>query len=130
MNGSEKSVEKPKNLTKETPSADAATIKLDGKQRWAALYEEEKRMVRGRFDYKECPGGVMEFSYRKYKQDPLTKYSLKDGEVYTIPLYVARHLNKECSFPTYTFKNDEAGRPQTTVAERVHRTGFQSLDFL
>lgn len=122
------SVEKPKNLTKE-PTPDLSEKEL-GKARWKALYEEEKKIVRGRFDYKECPGGVMEFTYRKFKEEPLKNYSLKDGEVYEIPLYVARHLNKECNFPSHTFKNDEQGRPQTVIAERIHRTGFQSLDFL
>lgn len=125
----EKSVtDKPKNLTKDTTPL-SSSIKEDGKHRWNALYQEEKRIVRGRFKDLECPGGLKEFSFRKFKEDPLRNYSFKDGEVYEIPLYVARHLNNNCSYPTYTFKNDEAGRPQTTVSERIHRTAFQSLDF-
>ncbi len=123
--------EKTKNLTKETPVAsELASKKEEGRLRWKALYEEEKRIVRGKFIYHECPKGIMEFSYRKFKEDPLKNYSMKDGEIYEVPLYVARHLNKECNFPSYTFKNDESGRPQTTISERIHRTAFQSLDFL
>ena len=97
--------------------------------RWDALAEEESKMVRGKFIYHECPGGTMEFSFRKFKGEPLANYSLKDGETYTLPLSVARHLNNNCWFPTYTFKNDEAGRPTTSIGEKVHRTAFQSLDY-
>jgi hypothetical protein len=121
--------ERSKNLTKERVEL-PLSVKEEAKSRWSALYQEEKRLVRGKFKDLECPGGIKEFSFRKFKEDPLRNYSFKDGEVYEVPLYVARHLNSNCSYPTYTFKNDEAGRPQTTVSERVHRTSFQSLDFL
>lgn len=90
---------------------------------------EDARIVRGKFNYIECPGGILEFSFKKYKGDPIVKYSLKDGEVYSIPLMVAKHLNTNCAYPSYTFKNDEAGRPQTTVAEMIRRTSFQNLEF-
>lgn len=119
--------EKAKNLTKHEPIP--LSEKELGKKRWLELQEEEKKQVRGKFIYNECPGGIMELSFKKFKGEPIKKYSLKDGEVYTIPLSVARHLNNNCCFPSYTFKNDEQGRPQTTVSEKVHRTAFQGLEF-
>jgi len=123
------SLEKPKNLTKDQNSV-SLSIKEEAKLRWKALYDEEKRMVRGKFKDLECPGGIKEFTFRKFKEDPLRNYSFKDGEIYEVPLYVARHLNTQCSYPSHTFKNDEQGRPQTVISERIHRTSFQSLDFL
>lgn len=122
---------KAKNLTKDaTVTPVNFSEKELAKQRWHDLFQEEKKMVRGKFIDHECPGGSVDFSYRKYKETPLTNYSMKDGEIYEVPLYIARHLNNNCSFPTYVFKNDEAGRPVTTISERVHRYAFQSLDFL
>jgi hypothetical protein len=111
------------------PVEDTRSAKEIAQQKLRDVEQEEKRMVRGKFIYHECPGGIMEFSFRKYKSQPLERFSLKDGEVYTIPLSVARSLNNNNWYPTYTYKNDEAGRPVTSIGERVHRTAFQSLDF-
>lgn len=95
-----------------------------------AQRDKEREMVRGKFIFHEVPGGQMEFVFKKYKQDPLEKFSFIDGEIYTIPLGVARHLNNNCSYPSYTFRQDEQGRPKTTVAERIRRCSFQSLEFV
>jgi hypothetical protein len=94
--------------------------------------EKDAQKVRGKFIFHECPGGQMDFVYRKYKSEPLTKYSLKDGEVVTIPLGVARHLNapEHCSYPNYSYKNDEQGRPVVQITQRIRRCSFQSLEFM
>ncbi len=90
---------------------------------------KDREMVRGIFRYHELPKGQMEFMYKAYKKDPLEKFSFVDGEIYTVPRGVAVHLNKNLNYPTYNYKNDEQGRPQVSIAERVHRTCFQSLEF-
>lgn len=91
--------------------------------------DDDRKMVKGRFMFHECPKGEMSFTFRKHKGDPVENYVMKDGEIYTVPLGVAKHLNTNCWYPTYTFKNDEAGRPVTTLSERVRRCSFQSLEF-
>ena len=95
-----------------------------------AAAEKDRQMVRGKFIFHEIPGGQLDFSFRKYKQDALQNFSLKDGEIYTIPLGVAKHLNTNCAYPSYTYKNDENGRPVVQVAEKIRRCSFQSLEFL
>jgi len=95
-----------------------------------AQRNKEREMVRGIFRFHEVPGGHMEFVFKKYKQDPLEKFSMRDGEAYTIPLGVARHLNTNCSYPTYNYRQDEAGRPIVSIAEKVRRCSFQSLEFV
>lgn len=95
-----------------------------------ALRDKERQPVRGKFIFHEVPGGRMEFVFKKFKGDPLEKFSLNDGEIYTIPLGVARHLNTNCSYPSYTFKQDDQGRPVTTISERIRRCSFQSLEFI
>lgn len=92
--------------------------------------QKDAQLVRGKFIFHECPGGMMEFVYRKYKGDSLTPYRLGDGEIATIPLGVAKHLNTECSYPSYSYKNDEQGRPVTSITQRIRRCSFQSLEFI
>ena len=98
----------------------------DLKRQW----ERDKEMVRGIFRYHECPRGVLAFPFLKYKWDEMTTYNLKDGEVYELPRMVAVHLNTNCSYPTYNYKNNVHGQPEVTVSERVRRTSFQSLEFV
>jgi hypothetical protein len=95
-----------------------------------ADHEKDSVMVRGKFIFHEVPGGSLGFVFRKYKWDPIEKYEMRDGEVYSVPLKVAKHLNTACAYPTYTFKNDEQGRPVTTIGEKVRRCSFQSLEFV
>jgi hypothetical protein len=92
--------------------------------------KKDREQVRGIFRFHEVPGGQMEFVFKKYKGDPLEKFTLVDGEVYTIPLGVAKHLNMNCWYPSYNYKNDEAGRPTMSVAEKIRRCSFQSLEFI
>ncbi len=91
----------------------------------------DRELVRGIFRYHETPNGEVGFAYRAYKADPLETYVLKDGETYTIPMGVAKHLNMvgRCDYPTYAYKNDESGRPVMSLNQRVRRMSFQNLDF-
>lgn len=95
---------------------------------------EERKIVRGIFRFHEVPGGQMEFMYRKYKGDPLEKFSMKDGEVYEVPLGVARHLNTNCWYPLYGHNDkaqqEVAGSAALSVKEKIRRCSFQSLDFV
>ena len=92
--------------------------------------DKDKEKVKGIFRFHEVPGGQMEFVFKKYKDDPIERDSMKDGETYTVPLAVAKHLNTNCWYPSYDYKNDEQGRPVTTMAEKIRRCSFQSLEFV
>lgn len=92
--------------------------------------DKDKQPVRGKFIYHELPGGKLEFVYKKYYGEPVQIHRLTDGEVYTIPLGVYKHLNTECAVPAYDFKPDENGRPVTKMVQRIRRCSFQSLEFL
>lgn len=98
---------------------------------------KENETVTGRFIYHELPGGCLEFVYRKYKGDPVDKYSLIDGGVYSIPIGVARHLNSNCAYPQYEYIKGEHGITEVKtfgqnmtmkVTSWVRRCSFQSLD--
>lgn len=92
--------------------------------------KKDREPVRGIFRFHEVPGGQIEFNFKKYKGDPLEKFLMVDGYSYTVPLGVAKHLNTNCWYPSYNYKNDEAGRPTVSIAERIRRCSFQSLEFI
>jgi len=92
--------------------------------------DKDRQMVRGKFIFHEVPGGMMEFPFRVYKGDQIETYRFNDGEIYTIPLGVYKHLNTNCWYPSYDYKNDIQGRPVVSIAQKIRRCSFQSLEFL
>jgi len=94
------------------------------------MRDKDREPVKGIFRYHECPGGCMEFVYKAYREDDVEKYSLVDGQMYTIPLGVAKHLNKNCWFPVHAYAMDDSGKPTMKVGQRVRRCSFQSLEFV
>lgn len=92
--------------------------------------KKDAEMVRGMFKFYEVPGGSMSFSFRKYKEDPIKRYDMVDGQVYTIPRAVAKHLNNGCWYPEYDHIKGEDARTMYAIKNKVHRCGFQSLEFM
>lgn len=93
------------------------------------LRDRDRELVKGIFRFHEVPGGTMMFSIRLWKEDQVENFTLKDGDVYTIPLGVARHLNKNCWYPVHAFAKDDNGHQIQKISEKVRRCSFQSLEF-
>lgn len=92
---------------------------------------KDAEIVRGIFRFYEIPGGTLEFTYGPiYKGDEQQNYKLTDGMVYSLPLGVARHLNKNCWYPVHKQLLDESGKPSIRIGQKVRRCGFQSLEFV
>lgn len=94
------------------------------------LRDKDRKMVRGKFIFHEVPNGRLSFSFRKWKEDPVERFDLDDGQVYTIPLGVARHLNTECKYPIHGFTMDENQKPKISVNQWIRRCSFQSMEFM
>lgn len=104
--------------------------------------DKDREPVKGLFHYYEAPGQTLSFVYKAYKEDPVETYHLTDGQSYTLPLGVAKHLNKSGWYPEYGFSSAEAGGATGTrtayspdgktmvVARKIRRYGFQSLEFV
>ena len=95
--------------------------------RW--LRDRDREMVKGMFKFYEVPGGSMDFVYKAYKEDQVERYDMVDGEIYTIPLGVARHLNTSGWYPIHAYTMDERGVPSMKIGQKKRRYGFQSLEF-
>lgn len=92
--------------------------------------DKDRQMIRGKFIYHEVPGGSMAFSFLKYPGDEVVDYSMVDGEIYTIPLMVYKHLNENLAYPVHAYAVDENGKSMVKVGHKVRRCSFQSLEFL
>jgi hypothetical protein len=92
--------------------------------------DKDRETVRGIFRFFEVPGGVMEFCYKAYKEDKVERYKMHDGQMYTIPLGVAKHLNKNMWYPIHAFKMTEDGVSSQFINQKVRRCSFQSLEFV
>lgn len=95
----------------------------------AYLREKHREPVKGVFRYYEVPQGVLRFVFHEFEGDPIQKYTLYDGHVYTLPLGVAKHLNKNCWYPVHEHERDEDDQVSMRIGQRIHRCGFQSLEF-
>lgn len=92
-------------------------------------WKKGKELVRGRFVNDETPGEMKGFAFRKFKQDPIKVYKLKDQGIYEIPLSVAQHLNEDGKLPIYGLEKDEEGNMVETVVGYKKRFHFESLEF-
>ena len=90
---------------------------------------KDHKMVKGIFRCYEPRGGNISFSFKKYAGDDLLEYSMKDGDIYTIPLMVAKHLNQNCWYPKHTHVLDSNGNASVDIGKKVNRCSFESLEF-
>jgi len=63
------------------------------------LREKHREPVKGVFRYYEVPQGVLRFVFHEFEGDPIQKYTLYDGQVYTLPLGVANISTKTAGIP-------------------------------
>lgn len=99
-------------------------VKLDNQRK------SDRQMVKGIFKNYECPGGVLQFSFKKYKEDPVENYTFYDNKIYTIPRAVAKHLENNCWYPEYEYIKGEDTQNIYGIKKKVKRFGFSSLEFM
>lgn len=76
---------------------------------------ETDKLVTGSFLHVEYPGQSKRIACKYYKGQEYFNKELMDGETYTIPLSVARHINERCMRDTHGSMLDAMGMPMKTV---------------
>ena len=110
--------------------------KEEAKKKLDRQKAKDAEKVKGVFRYYEMPGGALSFVYKAYKGENSQRYDLVDGQVYEIPLGVAKHLNNNGWYPVYEYIKGEAFMGGygvsggMRVASKKHRYGFSGLDFV
>ena len=113
------------------------------------MRDRDAEKVTGIFKNLENPAGnggrgAVLFSYKCYPGDDNEVYELLDGERYTLPRGVARHLNTNCFYREYQHMDGQRGadgirqgaadgRLQAAsmqMSRKVHRYAFHSLEFM
>ena len=120
-----------KKWQKEEASAKTATVTV-GSASDDPIYQmwkEESRLVKGIFRCREPDGGSVQFFFRKYKWDQTQEYTMRDGEVYEVPLAVARHLNANCNYPVHSHILGSDGKPTLDRNRVKSRMNFEGMEF-
>jgi len=76
-----------------------------------ALTPETDRKITGTFINVECPGQPAKISCRYHRWQEYFSQVFEDGQRYTIPLSVAKHINERCQKEEHTNLTDEKGQP-------------------
>jgi hypothetical protein len=101
----------------------------DKELKWEA--DKDLEMVKGIFKNHENPGETMRFWYRGHKGHEIEKYELRDGVECTVPLCVARHLNKDCWYAVDQYALDPITKlPTTEVGKKIRRCSFYPIGFV
>ena len=90
---------------------------------------EESKLVKGIFEFKDLPGGTLDFFHRKWKGDKVQRYILVDGHEYELPLGVVRKLNSECATTEHSYLLGPDGKHLKTGKKR-NRFAFKSREYL
>jgi hypothetical protein len=117
---------------------EAPKVKETKKPNVNVARDKDREKVRGIFHFYEVPGGRLEFCFKAYKDDKIERYDMYDGQIYEIPLGVAKHLNKNGWYPEYEYVAGEKGlqgghSPDgrgMRIGKKVRRFSFQSLEFV
>lgn len=115
------------------------------KKKIEAMREADSQMVTGMFVNKENPGTSLSFRIKLYPGDDFLEYWLIDGERYSLPRGVAKHLTNGCYFKEYKHMKGQFGDDGIRVGgadgrlkphevmyaqKKVHRFNFQGLEWL
>lgn len=79
-----------------------------------AMTPETDHLVYGSFLNVEAPGQNAKITCKYYKGQQLFCQLMDDGQYYTIPKSVARHINERCISETHRYLMDEKGQPLKT----------------
>lgn len=90
---------------------------------------EESKMVKGIFEFRDLPGGTLDFFHKKWKGEKIARYTLIDGEEYELPLSVVRKLNSECCTNQHSHLLGPDGKHIKT-GKKQHRFAFKSNEYI
>lgn len=104
--------------------------KVVNKDSIEAMTEKEDVMVSGVFKNLENPGDSGFISCRFRKGQPIFTKRFFDGEIATIPLSVAKHINQRCAYEKHGYEIDDKGNHKKIVESRKQRYQFVSTDYM
>lgn len=106
--------------------------KADAAAKIEKLRIKDSKVVKVRFINHQCKGGKLEFTYKKYKEDPHRSYCLKDGQVYDLPMMVVNHINEDCTLPDREYDTGPNGARllSTSIVSRTKKYECVPINFM
>jgi len=110
--------------------------------------ERDEELVTGMFQNKEMPGArhvPVRFVYKMYQNQTPEVYELYDGECYSLPRGVVRHINTNCYVKEYLDVNGAPhlqkailpegrgimrAKEDMQMSRKQHRFAFSPLDYM
>lgn len=86
--------------------------------------EFDMHLVTGTFKNFQSPNVITRFSKRKYPEEKITTYTMRDGGTYTVPYYVAEELRQESYYCRNARFQKTDGSEGTRVGDKVKLMDF------
>lgn len=91
--------------------------------------KDHDKLVKGMFEFTDAQGGWLDFSYRFFKDEPLTTIRLTHGEICELPMGVVRHLrNTKKKIRKFVGDLTQVSRGVPNSVELVSRINFTPVD--
>jgi len=91
--------------------------------------KDHDKLIKGMFEFTDAQGGWLDFSYRFFKDEPLTTMRLVHGEICELPMGVVRHLrNTKKKIRKFTGDLTNIARGVPSNVEVVSRVNFTPVD--
>lgn len=91
--------------------------------------KEHDKLVKGMFEFTDAQGGWLDFSYRFFKDEPMTTIRLVHGEICELPQGVVKHLrNTRKKIRTISNVIDPSARGVPSTVTYQSRVNFTPMD--
>ena len=104
--------------------------KIKGEDMRIQARDNDSKLVTGVFKNLEVAGGDLTFTLRLYKEDSYKTYTFLDGEKYTVPIGVAKHINNMTKQKQHAYLVDQNGQKMQGIGSFRQRYQFLSTEFM
>lgn len=91
------------------------------------MRKDGEKMIKGMFEFVDAQGGWLDFSYRFFPGEPVRMVKITHGEMVTIPMILAKHLNNVYKKVRQVADNLDTGKGTVT---KISRTRFTPMEYL
>lgn len=114
------------NRRKFSPASESERAK--SKELMTKMRKEGEKMITGMFEFTDAMGGWLDFSYRFFPGEPIRTVKIIHGEIVSVPMILAKHLNNVYKKVRQLPDNlDTKGGMKLT---KISRTRFTPVDML
>jgi hypothetical protein len=119
-----------KQVKKAAPAVKKSPKNRSDEPWWADMRERYNKPYRGHFRFFEQPDGSMPLTWHQFKGDPVRRWTLKDGETYSLPLGAIMQLMDTQYYAGDVWITGLDGKPAKREGKKIQRYAFEVFDFI